>query len=159
MKVGLMVGLMCAVMIACGDGERLREVEKQLSVAEEQLAAHKKTAAAAATATAGYERTAAAATATARHRYECNMKIVTVLLLLSHLGGERRSMLDTVRGMGEESAEIRRDLIEKLDDPVVTEWGDRTWPLIDKYFMEWDGRGHTWISLESLFEDLKAGRC
>ena len=151
MKVGLMVGMVCAVMIACGDGERLREVEKQLSVAEEQLAAHKETAAAAATATAGYERTAAAATATARHRYECNMKIAASILLFARLTVERWSTFAAVQGVDEEAVEKRRGLIEEVDEPLLTEWAERAWPLIDRY----------WGSdeIEPIIEDLKTGRC
>ena len=68
MKIAMIIGMVCAAMLACGGRpdteDRLREAEKQLSIAEERLAAYED----------------AAATATAR--YECNMKIVAAMMVV-----------------------------------------------------------------------------
>lgn len=143
MKIGMMVGMVCAVMLACGDGERLRVVEHQISVGEERLAA--------------YEKAAAMPTPTATARYECNMKIATAMILPVHLEDENDDTREAFLGSGEEveAAKIRRDFIEKLDDPVLTEWAERSWPLIRRY--TW--RASLTYQIEEIIDDIRGGEC
>ena len=147
MKIGMMVGMVCAAMLACGDGERLRVVEHQVSVGEERLAAYEKAAATA----------AAMPTPTATARYECNMKIATAMILPVHLVDENDDTRDAFLGRGEEveAAEIRRDFIEKLDDPVLTEWAESSGPLLRRYTR---GASLTY-EIEEVIDDIRGGEC
>ena len=130
MKVGMVVGMVCAVMLACGGGEsenaaatareRLRRAvaaEKQLSIAEERLAAYED-------ATIAYEA-----------RLACNMKIAVALLAVV---GSRTD------------EEIDEDLWD-----FVKIWRDSSVPLIARYV----GTSEYVLDIGEVVGDLRSGQC
>ena len=177
MKIAMMIGMVCMVVLACGVWVRMREAEKQLSIAEERLAA-------------SYENTAATAAATvtampaptATDRYECNMKIAAAILMAEmdpvYVIGGREKFPEEFAGLRDRStaALMMRVPVDRIwrnperfpekfadlrdrwssEDPLLVEWADAALPLIDKWrnassIIVWDTK--------VLVEEIRSGEC
>ena len=183
MKIGMMIGVVCVAMLACGGGERLREAERQLSIAEERLAAYEDAAATATamptptatamptptatamptpTATAMPTPTATAIpTPTATDRYECNMKIAAAMLVFDLLERDTHLYQGWIR-KDEFPEEFNTALRVNLavDDPVLSEWVDAAVLLIDKLQREVSSIGpEPHQDRNPLIDYIRDGKC
>lgn len=137
MKIGMMISMVCVVMLACGGGERLREAEEQLSIAEERLAA--------------YENAAALAAAA---RYECNMKVAAALLVATDSLAEAYTEAYPDEGIGvevQEDIETQRDFIEM--------WIERSSFMVHKYLGIHYKSDLYALEIVSVTDDIRGGEC
>ncbi len=159
MKIAVMIGVVCVAILACGGEERLREAEKQLSIAEYEKFA----------ATAIARRATPTAKEAATARYECNMKIAAAILMVdtdpvyvivrdgSSVSVPKLHAYQIWRNP-ERFPEKFADLRDRWssEDPLIVEWADAALPFIDKWrrestLLEWD-----W---EVLVEGIRSGEC
>ena len=140
MKVGMMVGMVCAVMIACGLWVNLRESEDRLAAAEDRLKEE-------------VERGMVAAQEGVR--YKCNMKIAGVLNVLGRLINEYG--FDVNSWNRDPSPAILALLYENEEAVELTEkwWEDGDWGALSypnrHLYME--------AILAPIIDDLEDGHC
>ena len=141
MKIAMMIGMVCVVMLACGGGERLREAEEQLSIAEERLAA--------------YEEDAATATA----RYECNMKIVSALMVAVSVADHQRR--DVIHANPHEATMQYATMGSSPDPglyvenwPEFYDWLEVSWPLVERY-----SQFNPALDIWAVVNDIFGGEC
>ena len=134
MKIGMMISMVCVVMLACGGGERLREAEEQLSIAEERLAA--------------YENAAAIAAAAAQ--YECNMKVAAALLVATDILAE--AYPDEEIGVEvKEAIETQRDFIER--------WIEKSSLMVHRYLGIYYKSDLYALDIVAATDDIRGGEC
>lgn len=134
MKIAVMIGVVCIAMLACGGGERLREAENQLSIAEERLAAYEDAA------------------ATAAARYECNMKTAVALLAVGNVLDKEKYGWDAYRDMGAQTHDDLWDFVEQ--------WRDSSLPLLARYVRAWvDLESEYALDIWEVVGDLRSGEC
>ena len=144
MKVGMMVGMVCAVMIACGLWVNLRESEDRLAAAEDRLAA------------------AEADAATAAARYECNRRIGVALEIVGigadmspqtarfiKMGSYSLSAEDMVRGAVEVEPLIKR-YSPSISESVIA--GGK--PGGKRLDIKYPG-----IDIGAIIRDIRSGEC
>ena len=175
MKIGMMVGMVCMVVLACGFWVRMREAEKQLSIADERLAA-------------SYENTAATAAATvttmpaptATDRYECNMKIAAAILMVEmdpvYVIGRPEQVPEEFAHIRDQSArallklpayqiwrnseQFPKKFAELRDrwsseDPLLVKWADAALPVVDKFRKE----STLFLNTQVVVEEIRSGKC
>lgn len=147
MKVAMMIGMVCAAMLACGGRpdteDRLREAEQQLSIAEERLAAYENVV------------------ATAAAQDECNYKIAAALLvatawLAEQYPDEEIYVWGVHRAVEVQVAiETRRYFI----GDSIERWGEEITRMADRYLAIHIRDDVPALDIVAATDDIRSGEC
>lgn len=156
MKIAVMIGVVCAAMLACGGRpdteDRLREAEQQLSIAEERLAAYEDE-----NRIAAYEKVIATAAA----QDECNYKIAAALLvatawLAEQYPDEEIYVWGVHRAVEVQVAiETRRYFI----GDSIERWGEEITRMVDRYLAIHIRDDVPALDIVAATDDLRSGEC